>query len=134
MGTEFITHERWHQLVAGMHNTPIKVFFIIQPRHFVILLETGARGASQLLVEIFRSDECLTKPVHNFYLKTAFKVCALQPSIYRTDLCEKMQVVIVFFPDFKCDCDQNISDISRIYIYFIFIFLKILYLNVLKIF
>jgi hypothetical protein len=36
-------------------------------------------------------------------------------------------VVIVFFSDFKCDCDQNICDIFRIYIFidlfFSFIFL-----------
>jgi hypothetical protein len=50
-----------------------------------------------------------------------------------------MQVVIVFFSDLKCDCDQNICDISRLYIFIhsfsiIFIFLKILNFNVLKIF
>jgi hypothetical protein len=34
-----------------------------------------------------------------------------------------MQVVIVFHSDLKCDCDQNICDISRIYFYsFIFYF------------
>jgi hypothetical protein len=35
-------------------------------------------------------------------------------------LCRKMQVVVVF-SDFRCDCDQNICDIFRIYFYsFIF--------------
>jgi hypothetical protein len=51
---------------------------------------------------------------------------------------KKMQVVIVFFSDFKCDCDQNICDIFHIYIcihlFFSFIFLKILNFNILKIF
>jgi hypothetical protein len=49
-----------------------------------------------------------------------------------------MQVVTVFHSDFKFDRDQNICDISRIYIFihlfFIFIFLKILNFNVLQIF
>jgi hypothetical protein len=37
---------------------------------------------------------------------------------------KKVQVVIVFYSDFKCDCDQNICDISRIYIFIhLFLFL-----------
>jgi hypothetical protein len=60
------------------------------------------------------------KILHNDIRERAAKQRSdgISPDYLRT----MMQVVTVFYSDFKCDCDQNIRDISRIYI-FIHLFL-----------